>query len=97
MSVIEIFHCNGHLLLIGVLYQSMDSCSIATSFLTIIIFSLFDIWPVGFEDVIQVHFAIQREAIMKQLSQWVKEVISPEHERKLRKAIDEFRAEMDKL
>ena len=36
----------------------------------------------GFEDVIQVHFAIQREAIMKQLSQWVKEVISPEHERK---------------
>ena len=47
--------------------------------------------------MIQVHFAIQREAIMKQLSQWIKEVISPEHERKLRKAIDEFRAEMDKL
>ena len=51
----------------------------------------------GFEDVIQVHFAIQREAIMKQLSQWVKEVISPEHERKLRRAIDDFIAEMDKL
>ena len=51
----------------------------------------------GFEDVIQVHFAIQREAIMKQLSQWVKEVISREHERKLRRAIDDFIAEMDKL
>ena len=55
------------------------------------------ILSLGFEDVIQVHFAIQREAIMKQLSQWVKEVISPEHERKLRRAIDDFIAEMDKL
>ena len=57
----------------------------------------FVVTPAGFEDVIQVHFAIQREAIMKQLSQWVKEVISSEHERKLRKAIDEFRAELDKI
>ena len=63
----------------------------------LLVISPFDILPSGFEDVIQVHFAIQREAIMKQLSQWVKEVISPEHERRLRKAIDEFRAEMDKL
>ena len=45
----------------------------------------------GFEDVIQVHFAIQREAIKKQLSQWVKEVISPEHERKLRRDIYVYR------
>ena len=51
----------------------------------------------GFEDVIQVHFAIQREAIMKQLSQWLKEVISSEHQRKLCNAIDHFRAELDKL
>ena len=51
----------------------------------------------GFEDVIQVYFAIQREAIMKQLSQWVKEVISHEHERKLHRAIDDFIAELDKL
>ncbi len=74
----------------------MNSYSIAT-IMFINFLSHFDTLPSGFEDVIQVHFAIQREAIMKQLSQWVKEVISPEHERRLRKAIDDFRAEMDKL
>ena len=51
----------------------------------------------GFKDLIPVHFALQREAILKQCSQWLKEAISPQYEQKLRKAIDELRAEMDKI
>ena len=46
--------------------------------------------------MIQVHFAIQQEAILKQLSGWLRDTISPEHERRLRKAVDELRAELDK-
>ena len=52
---------------------------------------------VGFEDIIRVHFAIQRDAVLRQCSTWLREAGSPEHERRLRKAIDELRAELDKL
>lgn len=51
--------------------------------------------PKGFEDVIQVHFAIQQKIVLKQLSRWLKDSISPEHERRLRKAVNELRAELD--
>lgn len=51
----------------------------------------------GFEDVIRVHFALQRDAILKQCSQWLKEAFSPEHAQRLRKAVDEFRALLDQL
>ena len=51
----------------------------------------------AFKDIIQVHFAIQRDAILRQCSTWLREAVSPEHERRLRKAVDELRAELDKL
>jgi len=51
----------------------------------------------GFEDIIRVHFAIQRDAVLRQCSLWLREAVSSEHERRLRKAIDELRAELDKL
>lgn len=51
----------------------------------------------GFEDIIKVHFAIQREVILRQCSQWLKNAVSPEHERRLRKAVDELRNELDKI
>lgn len=53
--------------------------------------------PKGFEDLIPVHFALQREVILKQCSRWLRDAISPQHEQKLRKAINELRAEMDKI
>ena len=46
--------------------------------------------------MIQVHFAIQQEIIIKQCSDWLKDAVSPEHERRLRKAVDELRAELEK-
>ena len=45
----------------------------------------------------KVHFAIQREVILKQCAQWLKNAVSPEHERRLRKAVDELRQELDKI
>ena len=51
----------------------------------------------GFEDIVKVHFAIQREVLLKQCSQWLKNAVSPEHERRLRKAVDELRSELDKI
>lgn len=53
--------------------------------------------PQGFEDLVAVHFTLQRDVILKQCSQWLREAISPQHEQRLRKAIDELRAEMDKM
>jgi len=53
--------------------------------------------PAGFEDIIRVHFAIQRDAVLRQCSSWLRDAVSSEHERRLRKAIDELRAELDKL
>ena len=51
----------------------------------------------GFEDIIKVHFAIQREVLLKQCSLWLKNAVSAEHERRLRKAVDELRTELDKI
>lgn len=51
----------------------------------------------GLQDIIPVHFALQREPILKQCSQWLNESISEEYEQKLTKAIDELRAELDKI
>lgn len=50
----------------------------------------------GLKDTIEVHFALQREAILKQCSQWLKDSVSDEHKQKLLKAIDELRQEMDR-
>ena len=52
----------------------------------------------GFEDVIQVHFAIQRDAVLKQCSSWLqREGLTPVQEARLRKAVDEFRTQLDLL
>lgn len=54
--------------------------------------------PRGFEDVIQVHFAIQRDAVLKQCSSWLqREGLTPVQEARLRKAVDEFRTQLDLL
>ena len=51
----------------------------------------------GLKDVIQVHFTLQRDAVLKQCSQWLKEAISEEYRQKLMKAIDELRLELDRV
>lgn len=51
----------------------------------------------GFEDLIKVHFTIQRDIVLKQCAEWLDRAVNPEHEHRLRKAIDELRPELEKL
>lgn len=53
--------------------------------------------PAGCEDIIKVHFAIQKDAVLRQCSQWLKQAVSPDQERRLRKAVDELRIQLDKI
>jgi len=52
--------------------------------------------PQGFKDVIQEHFRIQENAVLKQCSEWLKLCKDPDEERKLRQAIDRLREELNK-
>ena len=51
----------------------------------------------GCEDIIKVHFAIQKDAVLRQCSQWLRQAVSPDQERRLRKAVDELRIQLDKI
>jgi len=51
----------------------------------------------GCEDIIKVHFTIQRDAVLKQCSEWLRQAVSTDQERRLRKAVDELRVQMDKI
>jgi hypothetical protein len=51
----------------------------------------------GFDDIIKVHFSLVRDAVLLQCSKWLRECKSPEQERRLRKAVDDLRRELDKL
>ena len=51
----------------------------------------------GCEDIIKVHFAIQKDAVLKQCSKWLRQAMSPDQERRLRKAVDELRIQLDKI
>ena len=52
---------------------------------------------IGFEDLIKVHFTIQRDIVLKQCAEWLDQTVNAEHEHRLRKAIDELRPELEKL
>ena len=52
---------------------------------------------VGFADVIREHFRVQRDALLKQCSEWLKLCEDPDEERKLRQAVDKLREELQKL
>lgn len=45
----------------------------------------------------KIHFMFLRDAILRQCSLWLKAAVSRDHETKLRKAVDELRAELDQL
>ena len=51
----------------------------------------------GCEDIIKVHFTIQKDVVLKQCSEWLRQTVSPEQERRLRKAVDELRVQLDKI
>lgn len=51
----------------------------------------------GCEDTIKVHFTIQKDAVLKQCSEWLRQAVSPDQERRLRKAVDELRVQLDKI
>ena len=51
----------------------------------------------GFADVIREHFRVQRDALLKQCSEWLKLCEDPDEERKLRQAVDKLREELQKL
>ena len=51
----------------------------------------------GCEDIIKVHFTIQKDAVLKQCSEWLRQAVSPDQERRLRKAVDELRIQLDKI
>ncbi|XP_065914560.1 ubiquitin conjugation factor E4 A-like [Dysidea avara] len=53
--------------------------------------------PAGCEDIIKVHFTIQRDAVLKQCSEWLRQAVSTDQERRLRKAVDELRVQLDKI
>ncbi|XP_031568634.1 uncharacterized protein LOC116303263 [Actinia tenebrosa] len=53
--------------------------------------------PAGLEDVILTHFKLQKEAILKQVSDWLQQCIEPEEERRMRNAVEELKIELDKL
>lgn len=53
--------------------------------------------PPGLEDTIKIHFMLVRDALLKQCSKWLRSAISPDHEAKLRRAINELRSELDQL
>ena len=51
----------------------------------------------GFEEAIRAHFRLQREAVLKQCAEWLTECADSEEERRMRKAVDTLKSELDKL
>ncbi|KAL9975428.1 hypothetical protein ACROYT_G012589 [Oculina patagonica] len=51
----------------------------------------------GFEEAIRAHFRLQREAVLKQCAEWLAECADAEEERRMRKAVDTLKNELDKL
>lgn len=51
----------------------------------------------GFEDVIRAHFRLQKEALLKQCSEWIAQCAHEEEETRMRKAVDMLKAELEKL
>lgn len=56
--------------------------------------------PLGFEEVVNTHFKLKREFILKQTNEWMKEAISsktPGYLNKLQHAFEELKTELNKL
>ncbi|XP_064597872.1 uncharacterized protein LOC135464377 [Liolophura sinensis] len=53
--------------------------------------------PAGFEDLIRKHFTIQKNAILKLCSDWLRECDDEEEERRLRSVVNSLREELEKL
>ena len=58
--------------------------------------TIFCISP-GFEEAIRAHFRLQREAVLKQCAEWLTQCTDAEEERRMRKAVDTLKSELDKL
>lgn len=72
-------------------------CCSVSMLLTVFAAFTHDSLPTGFEDIVSVHFTIQREALLLQLSGWLRECASPDEERKLRRAVDQLRNALEKI
>lgn len=51
----------------------------------------------GFEEAIRTHFRLQKEAVLKQCAEWLTQCTDAEEERRMRKAVDTLKSELDKL
>lgn len=51
----------------------------------------------GFEDVIRTHFRLQKEALLKQCSEWIAQCADDDEEKRMRKAVDMLKVELEKL
>jgi hypothetical protein len=58
---------------------------------------LFFLNIVGLEDVVRTHFKLQKEVILKQVSEWLQQCLEPEEERRMRNAVEDLKIELDKL
>ena len=52
---------------------------------------------VGFDDVVLEHFQCQKDVILKQCSQWLKDSPTPQLKKKLQRAVAELQEEFDKI
>jgi baculoviral IAP repeat-containing protein 6 len=53
--------------------------------------------PRGFDDVVLEHFQCQKDVILKQCSQWLKDSPTPQLKKKLQRAVAELQEEFDKI
>ena len=51
----------------------------------------------GFKEAIRTHFRLQKEAVLKQCAEWLTQCTDAEEERRMRKAVDTLKSELDKL
>lgn len=51
----------------------------------------------GFEEAIRTHFRLQKEAVLRQCADWLTQCADAEEERRMRKAVDTLKSELDKL
>ena len=53
--------------------------------------------PLGFEEAIRTHFRLQKEAVLRQCADWLTQCADAEEERRMRKAVDTLKSDLDKL
>ncbi|XP_048576490.1 uncharacterized protein LOC5513359 isoform X2 [Nematostella vectensis] len=53
--------------------------------------------PAGLGNIIMSHFLLQKDDILQQCADWLRQCVTPDEERRLRRAVEELKTELDKL